>query len=310
MLHAGEGRFDAAWQDLLACERLGRLIARGADHNEYLLGIDILQVASDAELALLDCARPTAKQARIWQRDREQMSGLPALADKVDLGMRYTFLNTVMLARRHPVKTLRLIEILWAHRSPPPAKPDPEPSPTFVASLDWDAILRTGNAWFDRVVARQKELDRVEKELKKDALTPAEVIKTLRQESGRDKNISKKLAATLIDFAGAAIPWMRRHADLHQQRQRNLHLAFALAAYRAEHKRYPDRLDALAPRYLAEVPGDLFSGKALIYRPAESGYLLYSVGVNGRDDGGRGPTDTPRGDDVHVRMPLPALPKK
>jgi hypothetical protein len=30
MLHAGEGRLDAGWQDLLACERLGRLIARGA----------------------------------------------------------------------------------------------------------------------------------------------------------------------------------------------------------------------------------------------------------------------------------------
>jgi len=86
MVHAGEGRFDAAWQDLLACERLGRLIARGADSDEYLLGIGIIQVASHAELALLDRARPTAKQARTWQRDRERLSGIPAVADKVDLG--------------------------------------------------------------------------------------------------------------------------------------------------------------------------------------------------------------------------------
>jgi hypothetical protein len=319
MLHAGEGRVDASWKDLLACERLGRLIARGADHHEYLLGIGIIQVASDAELALLDCARPTAKEARTWQRDRERLPGIPAVADKVDLGMRYTFLNTVMLARRHPVKTLRLIEILRGHRSPPPPKPDPEPSPALVASLDWDAILRRGNAWFDRVVAaqrikdraqRQKDLDRGEEKLKQDALTPAEVIKALRQESGRDKNISKKLAATLIDFSWASIRWMQRHADWHEQRQRNLRLAFALAAYRGEHKRYPDKLDVLAPRYLAEVPCDLFSGKALFYRPSENGYLLYSVGVNGRDDGGRGSADTPPGDDPHVCMPLPALPKK
>jgi hypothetical protein len=103
---------------------------------------------------------------------------------------------------------------------------------------------------------------------------------------------------------------MQRHADWHEQRQRSLHLAFALAAYRGEHKRYPDRLDVLAPRYLAEVPSDLFSGKALIYRLGENGYLLYSVGVNGRDDGGRSFADTPPGDDPHVRMPLPALPKK
>jgi hypothetical protein len=217
-----------------------------------------------------------------------------------------------MLARRHPVKTLRLIEVLQGQRSPPPPNPDSEPSPALVASLDWDAILRTGNAWFDRVVAaqrikdraqRQKELDRGEEELKQDASTPVAVIKALRQESGRDKNISKKLAATLLDFSGVTIRWMRRHADGHEQRQRNLHLAFALAAFRGEHKRYPDKLDALAPKYLAEVPDDLFSGKALIYRPSENGYLLYSVGVNGRDDGGRGSADTPRGDDLHVRMP-------
>jgi hypothetical protein len=233
--------------------------------------------------------------------------------------MRYTFLNTVMLARRHPVKTLRLIAFLQRQGSPPLPDPDSEPSPALVASLDWDAILRSGNERFDRVVAaqriqdraqRQKELDRVEDELKQDNMTPAEVIKALRQESGRDNAISKKLAATLFDFRWATIRFMQQHADWHEQRQRNLHLAFALAAYRGEHKRYPDKLDVLAPRYLAEVPSDLFSGKALIYRPSENGYLLYSVGVNGQDDGGRASADTPPGDDPHVRMPLPALPKK
>jgi hypothetical protein len=102
---------------------------------------------------------------------------------------------------------------------------------------------------------------------------------------------------------------VRRSADLAEQRQRNLHLAFALAAYRGEHKRYPDKLDVLAPEYLAEVPGDLFSGKALIYHPSWNGYLLYSVGVNGRDDGGRASADTPPGDDLPVRMPPPPLRK-
>jgi hypothetical protein len=223
-------------EDLLACERLGRLIARGAEHDEYLLGIAIIQVTADAELALLNWVRPTAKQARTWQRDLERLSPIPAVADKVDLGRRYTFLNTVMLARRHPVKTLRLMEILRGQRRPPVPNPDPEPSPAFIASLDWDAVLRTGNAWFDRVVAaqrikdraqRQKELGRVEEELKQDALPPAEVIKSLRQESGRDNEIGKKLAASLIDFSGVTIRWMQRNADRHEQWQRNLHLALA-----------------------------------------------------------------------------------
>jgi hypothetical protein len=105
---------------------------------------------------------------------------------------------------------------------------------------------------------------------------------------------------------------VQQAADRAEQTQRNLHLACALAAYKADEKRYPKTLDALAPRYLPAIPSDLFSGKALIYRPADSGngYLLYSVGVNGRDEEGRGYDDDPRGDDLPVRMPLPKLREK
>ena len=58
-----------------------------------------------------------------------------------------------------------------------------------------------------------------------------------------------------------------------------------------------------SPTHLKAVPRDLFTGNALIYRPAANGYLLYSVGPNGKDDGGRGPEDQPQGDDIVVRMP-------
>src|SRR5262249_58284858 len=78
-----------------------------------------------------------------------------------------------------------------------------------------------------------------------------------------------------------------------------------LAGYGAEQGRYPKELEALAPAHLARVPQDLFSGKPLIYRPGETGYLLYSVGPNGKDEGGRGPEDEPSGDDLAVRMPPP-----
>ena len=57
---------------------------------------------------------------------------------------------------------------------------------------------------------------------------------------------------------------------------------------------------------LAQVPPDRFTGKPLIYRPRADGYLLYSVGVNGRDEQGRSYDDDPPGDDLVVRMPQPA----
>jgi hypothetical protein len=88
----------------------------------------------------------------------------------------------------------------------------------------------------------------------------------------------------------------------------NLTVAFALAWYQREIGRYPDRLDALAPRYLNQVPKDMFSGGGLVYRPTANGYVLYSVGLNAKDDGGRGHDDQPPGDDLVVRVPLPVPP--
>ena len=51
----------------------------------------------------------------------------------------------------------------------------------------------------------------------------------------------------------------------------------------------------------------MFSGKELVYKPNASGFLLYSIGVNGIDEGGRWAGDHPPGDDIAVR--IPQLPK-
>ncbi len=61
----------------------------------------------------------------------------------------------------------------------------------------------------------------------------------------------------------------------------------ACKAFRNVNRRYPERLEELVPSLLPEVPLDPFSGKPLIYRLSGDGILIYSVGSNGRDDGGR-----------------------
>ncbi len=72
----------------------------------------------------------------------------------------------------------------------------------------------------------------------------------------------------------------------HQEHQL-IETALALAVYRARHGHYPEKLDALVPELLPQVPPDLFApGTTLIYRREGDGYVLYSVGQNGEDDGG------------------------
>ena len=85
-------------------------------------------------------------------------------------------------------------------------------------------------------------------------------------------------------------------------------LGFALAAYRADHGAYPARLADLARDYVAKLPKDVFNDSELHYRLDGKGYLLYSVGANGKDDGGKSREDRKKGedwDDLVVRVPAP-----
>ena len=64
-------------------------------------------------------------------------------------------------------------------------------------------------------------------------------------------------------------------------------LGFALAAYRADRGSYPAKLVDLLPKYVTEIPKDIFSEGELHYKRQGDGYLLYSVGPNGKEDSER-----------------------
>ena len=62
----------------------------------------------------------------------------------------------------------------------------------------------------------------------------------------------------------------------------------ALRAYKLDHGTYPATLSALAPACLKAVPDDPFAlSGPLRYKRTRGGYLLYSVGPDGKDDGGK-----------------------
>jgi len=66
-----------------------------------------------------------------------------------------------------------------------------------------------------------------------------------------------------------------------------LHLlacAAAVRAYRLRHGNYPR---TLAEARVADLNKDLITGGEFVYRTGAKGFLLYSVGVDGKDDGGK-----------------------
>jgi hypothetical protein len=99
----------------------------------------------------------------------------------------------------------------------------------------------------------------------------------------------------LFTFAPGTVAKMRRTADASAEaaylrgevRLRLLLADLAIRRFRLEHGKDPETLAELVPKILHTVPIDPFSGKPLIYRPRPEGYLLYSVGFDRVDDGGR-----------------------
>lgn len=62
--------------------------------------------------------------------------------------------------------------------------------------------------------------------------------------------------------------------------------ALALVLYKKTHGSYPDRLDNTVPHFINEIPADTFSGKPLVYKKSDNGFILYSLGPNMKDDDG------------------------
>jgi len=306
MLHVGEGKHKEAWEDLQACHRLARLVGNGATLIEGLVGVALDMIAFDGDLAFLEGTKLDAAGLRKVLRDLQALPPIPATADKIDLGERFMFLDGVMMVDRYGPEYLDQM----AGGKKPSGKPDLLTKVAF-ADLEWDGALRKANHFYDRMVAamrekdyqaRTRKLDEMEQELKK--LKPKSMITFLF--GGKSGKVRGEMLGDLM--LALLVPAVRKVAEAEiraTQIQRNVEVAFALEAYRRDAGQYPKTLNALAPKYLNTVPGDIFSGKALNYRPMAEGYLLYSVGANRKDEAGRWYDDDPPGDDPRVRMPSP-----
>jgi hypothetical protein len=64
-------------------------------------------------------------------------------------------------------------------------------------------------------------------------------------------------------------------------------VACALERFKLKEGHYPESLAALKPDYLATIPHDIMDGGPLRYRQEDKAFVLYSIGLNGSDDGGK-----------------------
>jgi hypothetical protein len=98
--------------------------------------------------------------------------------------------------------------------------------------------------------------------------------------------------------------WVARFAETDQARLRATIAALAAERFRLARGRWPDSLDELVPSLLARVPDDPFARGPIRLRRLKDGLFVYTVGWDGKDDGGAyDPRDwIGRGGDLGVRL--------
>jgi hypothetical protein len=147
------------------------------------------------------------------------------------------------------------------------------------------------------------------------------LLKSLSEANDFESSLTREFLGfryTLGLFSAAALPNYRLALDTVAQtetRRRLALIAIALERFRLRHGKWPRGLGTLVPECISGLPPDPYSAAPFRYRTDGNGPpWLYSVGPNGRDDGGSAEPDSgldrraPRNRDLDLVWPQPIVP--
>ncbi|MCX7392616.1 MAG: hypothetical protein NTW75_00655 [Planctomycetales bacterium] len=182
------------------------------------------------------------------------------------------------------------------------------------AGFDVNLTLRRTNRMFDEMIAamklkgaqnRRDAFAKLESALKQRAKTARQPLRLVaRYVVNTRKAISNSVCDSLLALMVPADTQAQNADDRTRIKNDLVRVGFALATDRAEQGGYPMDLDVLVPKYLDVLPLDRMVEQPLRYVARENGFLLYSVGANGRDDGGA-MNGQQNQDDVSFELPPP-----
>ena len=268
MLHLAAGNTDQARQDLLACHRLARLVGQGPTLVEGLVGFAIDRMAYAGDVQLAHRGKLGAKAIRDWKAELQRLPPHVKMADKMDIGERFAFLDVVCaLARSRPVsegmKLLSVVQALSYLSVGEDSRLWLRVLDTIVAWMcDWDHVTHLGNRFYDRLVAAAREPSRADRvaalgELNKEIQCFSSELRD--PKSFRDdllalksprRMLSERIGKVLLSLFGPALSVCVDSEDRHTTLSELTQLALTLAAYRAEHEAYPKQLADLVPAHV------------------------------------------------------------
>ncbi len=248
---AGDG--DAAADSVVSTLRMTRMFDHQPVLIAYLVKAAVRALACQDAAGVLELTRPsTAALVRLQQALLS--------AEEPDEVTR------MLLADR--ALSVQIMEVIFTGRVPSPlAGEQPLPSRPRIGGF----IARWMVADYLRKLAAVVEASRKPWPEKLDALGEGE--------PPRAWGLAKLIEA----------PWRRALVLIARGlgQLRSTAVAVMIERYRRAHGKLPESLDELTPAFAESLPPDPFTGKGLLYRPGPGGYVVYGVGDNRQDDGGR-----------------------
>jgi hypothetical protein len=312
MLRLEQGDTEGAWADVMTLQRLGRLVAHGPFVVDVMVGTAIAHVAHRAAIIYIEHASPDAKAAtQNANVDLKTLPPWPSLAKRIDVSSRIMYVDSLLLMQDPDERAATIIAEFGGEALTIARKNVSHPG---FPEIDWDAALAAGHPWYDRAAEALRKptyrervqatagFSRSVDEALKDLIAWAKGVGKSGQrlsEAAAGKYVGELVALVTLDDI-LALVGLRQRAD---QWDENLRTALALEAFKDDRGEYPDNLKELVPKYLKEVPKDLFASKPLVYERIVDSYQFYSFGPNGQDNLGMHDGALGKLDDEGVEMP-------
>lgn len=292
MLRAGEGDFDGAVKDLLACHKLAVLVAQGSPLDLSVAKAHIIDAfASGAEREWVVGGQLTGEQARQLRQALQSLPAIPGDGHAADIGERAIVHQEIELLKTDKDSVEGFLES---------DKEDVAQQVEFFRNADihWDLAIKRADEIQDAIVKALSIRDRAEQQTQFQRLDERYMAWQRPPEAGeesfaesfeRDPAATSRWIGESQAWALRTNYWQRRHTDDRARNRRTLvDIGLALVIHRREHGTFPTELSELVPAILPEVPLDPHSETPFHYvRLAADHARLTSWGANGVDDAGK-----------------------
>jgi hypothetical protein len=280
MLALHEHKHEKAWEDILACHRLSRLFEQEPTIYGFLVGGWLELRTLEIELKYLQHVDLTMDQLVNIRKDIKQLPQIPSVSKRIDIGERLIQLDAICTIAREGPEATCINSFMDAEELQKMLKSWKSPSTGII--IDWNTVLRMVNSRCDKTAKAYQKVNRFER---KKALAEINVEPVIQEDLSVEH--ADSFAHSFFHSCLLSSRCLEDLVDLIELNTNLLNLSFGIAAYHAEHNSYPSSLDDLVPKYIVEIPNDLYNDQKIHYKLNDNGCLIYSVGQNGRDDNGQ-----------------------